>query len=167
MGRTSRHDHVKTILASFCRQAGISAEQEVKYIFDDSGDKPADILFPDWRHGRHTCVDITLVSPLTVANLPKSAKEGGGGSAIKAASASKRLKYEERCHAKGHDFTPFVIETTGGFGPEALAIMDRIGRVKADKEKLTSVEGIKRVRLSVGFVAMRNTASMIIRRSPR
>ena len=67
---------------------------------------------------------------------------------------------------KGHDFTPFVIETTGGFGSEALAIMDRIGRCKSQKENITTMDGIKRVRLAIGFASMRKTASMIIRRSP-
>ena len=86
------------------------------------------------------CVDLTIVSTLTVTNLLKTAKKEGGGSSILTAASLKRNNYEERCHEKGHDFTPFVIETTGGFGSEALAIMDRIGRCKSQKELLLWME---------------------------
>ena len=64
----------------------------------------------------------------------------------------------------GMMFTPFVMETTGGFGDKALKLIDRIGRRYVDMQNLTSEDGIQRVRKSISFAYQKRTAGMLIRR---
>ena len=70
-------------------------------------------------------LDLTVVNPGVQEYLPAAAIEGGGASAI--AEAAKRGKYTSTLSAHGIEstaFVPFVIETTGRFGPAALQFIE-------------------------------------------
>ena len=60
------------------------------------------------------------------------------------------------------NFTPVIVETTGGFGSDPLEFIDRLGRLKAVREKLDRLDGIKRIRQRSGIEIMRCTPAMII-----
>ena len=70
-------------------------------------------------------LDLTVINAGVHEYLPAAANEGGGASAI--AEAAKRARYTSTLSAHGIEptaFVPFVIETTGRFGPAALQFIE-------------------------------------------
>ena len=57
-----------------------------------------------------------------------SAASEDGSSAVEHAHNLKLRKYEERCAGEGITFLPMAVDTLGGWHPEALAIIKRLGR---------------------------------------
>ena len=69
------------------------------------------------------CVDVTIVNSL--CDIAEASKTPGYHS--ERAALLKRDKYERRCNGKNLLFTPFAMESIGGFGKECYELMDRIG----------------------------------------
>jgi hypothetical protein len=80
---------------------------------DDTGDKPADVLFASFSQGRDLCVDVTEVNPLIdIYNKMKQ----------------KNNRFAERCNAAGLNFMACAFETTGAICKDVTPLIDRIAR---------------------------------------
>jgi hypothetical protein len=71
---------------------------------DGTGDKPADVLFCSFYHGRDLCVDVTIVNPFT--DIHKKIRDPFLQSAV----THKRQHYAARCRAAGKLFAVCAFE---------------------------------------------------------
>ena len=67
-------------------------------------------------------VHVAITNPVALSNHPHLLA-GGPGRTAKYRESRKRAKYWDLDHTKYH-FVPFVIETTGAFGPSALRLCE-------------------------------------------
>jgi YD repeat-containing protein len=94
----SRHNALQDCLYSLGQQAGLSVQREPQNLLQDgSGDKPANVLFGSFYHGRDLCFDVTIVNPFT--DIHKKIR--GPDSFLQSAVTHKRQHYAARCSAAG------------------------------------------------------------------
>jgi len=80
-------------------------------VFDDSQERPADILISNDSTGLHLSVDVSLTSPHVASNNTNS----GVGNAAIAREKQKLDKYGTRLKESGITCAPMVMEHYGGF----------------------------------------------------
>ncbi len=91
-----------------------------------AGLRPADVLIHGWAGEQAVCLDVSVVNPLT-----PSALRLWPGSAVREAEARKIRQSDALCKQNGLLFIPVVMETYGGFGPEAMVMIRRLGKALA------------------------------------
>ena len=77
-------------------------------------------------------MDISIVSPVTLTALARPVLIPGSVSTDQ--ERRKNTLYFEKCRSNNVVFEPIVLETTGGFGLNAVKILNRIAAAKADGE---------------------------------
>jgi hypothetical protein len=68
---------------------------------------------------------VGVTSPLQAAQVRREAEQAGA--AIEARKKSKLNQYFKQCQAVGIEFVPLIVETLGGWDPEAVNHLIRIG----------------------------------------
>ncbi|KAL8263348.1 hypothetical protein R6Q59_024697 [Mikania micrantha] len=83
--------------------------------------RPVDILVFGWERGKHSCVDLTGVSPLV------GLRDTGfvAGQVVLKAESGKVAKHENACLENQNVFTPFAFDTFGFLAPEAVNFLNR------------------------------------------
>jgi hypothetical protein len=109
-GLTYRHDVVKGILGTICRESGHAVEVEKKNIFTGTQEKPGDLVLD-----QNTCIDVTIIEG-SIRTCPIE-------EAMDKAAENKHKKYSERCLEVNYNFKAFVMNTVGGFHKEALDLI--------------------------------------------
>ena len=99
--------------------------------------------------GRHILSDVAVVHPLGMAAV--SAKYGQLA-AVRMREEKKRKKYEHIAAARQFEQLPFVLETTGGFGPSAEKLIRALA--EAAEERLAVWPKTDVIRELLGSVAM-------------
>ena len=82
--------------------------------------RPADILLRNWAGGRDVAVDLTIVHPLQVGEIPWSAERAKGF--LRRKEAAKNQKYEDPCRQEGWGFLPMAFSTCATAGPKTISI---------------------------------------------
>ncbi|KAL6517045.1 hypothetical protein OROHE_018005 [Orobanche hederae] len=155
-----RHDHVRDTLYDVLWRAGISAKKEaaVKFLTNPlegrSTLRPADVLIFGWANGKHTCVDLTGVSPLVGIGHGTFTV---GQAALRAASG-KIAKHEKACIDNGHTFIPFAFDTFGFLAPEAVGLLKRVNVMTPGSREFI----FKRI----GFAIQKGLAAQLVARLP-
>ena len=122
------------------------------------------MLIPVWSSGKDTALDFTVVNPLQEALV--SAASEDGSSAVEHAHNLKLRKYEERCAGEGITFLPMAVDTLGGWHPEALAIIQRLGRQLARNVGKLDEEVVRHLRQRLGVLLVRDNVAMLCARTP-
>ncbi len=154
-----RHDLIRNTLANFCREALLSPTTEERGLLrEDVGNRPADIFIPDFN-GHGVCIDVTVVSSL---------KQDAQAPGVNAAQAedNKNQKYRDNCSKNGFHFIPFVIESLGGFGRQALTFLDKLAVMLAERKGMDVPKCATYLRRKINFVAIQATASVVACRLP-
>ena len=115
---TQRHNAALNLLCKFARSHGVLCRLEPK---DDSS------LVPDGEfHLPRTTVliDVSGTHPHCASYRDNAVRDSG--SAIVARESTKHAKYDAYAASAQADFVPFVLDTYGRLGDEALAFVDRI-----------------------------------------
>ncbi len=83
--------------------------------------RPADVYAPSWTHGQPAAFDLATTSPQWQETLSQSSL--GAGHAASQYEGQKRtyLGTEKDCRGQGILFVPMVAESSGGWGPSAIA----------------------------------------------
>ena len=68
-------------------------------------------------------IDVAVVNPLGLSYLDTTTREERG--AAKKMEQAKTHKYADRVHRTGALFFPFVLESTGAFGPQAEKFIEK------------------------------------------
>ena len=106
-----RHNKFRDVVAEIARECGCKTVVEASNIFDDSQERPADILISNEDTGLHLSVDVSLTSPHIASNNINS----GVGNAAIVRHKKKVDKYGARCKEAGLTCTPVILEHYGGY----------------------------------------------------
>jgi hypothetical protein len=127
-------------------------QSEVK---DGTGDKPADVLFGSFYHGRDLCVDVTIVNPFT--DIHKKIRDPD--SFLQSAVTHKRQHYAARCSAAGKLFAVCAFEVSGGiYLSEMKSVLKRIHRGISERSAISYVAAETRVHQRLSFTLQRSNA---------
>ena len=107
----ARHNHLRDIVANFCRRAHLSVRVEVGYGLarDHVNSRPADVLVQGWERGKPAAFDVTVASPLTPVTLNNASTSVGA--AAYAAELRKHVANDTRCQELGWTCIPLAVET--------------------------------------------------------
>ena len=110
-----------------------------------------------WSRMRRAFFDVTAFSPFARSNRGQSLAK-----LFKENELRKNREYKQRILQVEHgDFNPLVFATSGGMGPQATAVVKRLGKHLAEKQNLepSVVMGWLRCRLS--FALLRSTLVLL------
>ena len=111
-------------------------------VFDRVNERPADAFIPNFINDRDTCIDVSIVSSFT--DITNAARTSGFNA--KRAEELKRDKYEADLDQLQLTFSPFIMESLGGFGEACDPIISKIGRALADVDKITPSQAARRLK---------------------
>ena len=130
---TACHHAARNITSRFADAAGLNTTIEQPHLLpprpdDPSGSnlrRPADVYAPSWTHGQPAAFDLAITSPQRQETLSQASL--GAGHAASQYKGHKRthLGTEEDCRRQGILFVPLVAESSGGWGPSAMATFTR------------------------------------------
>ena len=121
--------------------------------------RPADILLQSGAP-RHTCVDITVVSPI-LANMPVHFRPGA---AAGCAEENKYRKHFDACNTAGFFFTAFAVDTFGVLAPDAVAFLYRLARLLETSQGIPSYLAKQLVFRRVSFAVQLGVARQLVAR---
>jgi hypothetical protein len=152
----TRHDAVKDALYRAVLLTGGQAMREVKGLDAKSDLRPdLQIVYP----GRHVLTDVAVVHSLgsrgrdEPANPTATAKDMEG---------RKRRKYTAIASRHDAELIHFVVETCGGFGPDAIALLDVISGAASEHLSLWSQEDAAKELLDSVAIAVQKGNAMTI-----
>ena len=172
-----RHNEVRSVLAKALDSAGFETGYEHSGGLDDER-KPGDIIAYNWKGTKHLLVDVSVVNPLAPTHRKHLRK--GPGQTAKHGETRKRAKYWDLDKDK-YEFHPFILESTGAFGPSALNLCATIKNITAMKSckvhpkpeanDAGEIESDNRTTAdpllaSISVIVQRHNAQMIIERQP-
>ena len=163
--RIARHNAIRDVLFNAAQSAALAPTKEVPNLLPGFNTCPADILLPNWCRGRPAALDVSVISPLQQLTLFEAASSPGH-----AFSVGVRRKLTSNlpfCRAAGVDFLPIVVETLGGWCPDAIATIRSIGRALG--QRLNSTDPIDMTKHIFGHLAIalwRGNAGLWMHRHP-
>jgi hypothetical protein len=130
-GQIYPHDEVKFVLAHLMRQSGATSTvplTEVLVQLRSGGEWYADIQYMDQFTGQTFVIDVSIVNTDSASEVRR-----GGGATGSVDEALRRREREKRALPAARDiidqegpqtcFNPFVMSSSGGFGPAARAFL--------------------------------------------
>lgn len=144
-GRHARHNQVNDLLCRAFVNTGTLATREPHSLCTSGGKRPDGVTQVPWKRGRCLAWDVTC--PNTFAQSHVHASSTLAGSAASVAEANKTAKYADI--VAGVDFVPFVIETSGVWGEQAMTLVNEVGRRLAEVSHELRSTTFLRQRLSV------------------
>ena len=124
-GRHPRHAAINMLLQRALASARVPSHLEPPGILRADGKRPDGASVTPWKRGRILVWDATCPDTFAPSHVALAAREACAV-AIKA-EKQKSQKYSHLCTT--HYFSPFAVETSGAFGPEALSLLSDIGRL--------------------------------------
>ena len=178
--RTVRHNAIRNVTYSGCREAGINAELEKAGLLpprpngeeltstnrsDVRGRRPADIWIPQGFDGQGGAVDFAVTSGLRADRLAAAATDPLSIGAAYEDYKRRYLDTQTQCHQRGFHFLPFIAEAHGGglaIGARRIvAFIAKSGAARSGEELEVESVGLLR-RISIAL--HRENARAILRR---
>ncbi len=168
----SRHDSIAISISDLSRKAGYSPtlNAPVQCLGENSAGsfragRPADILVVAGDSFNSTCIDVTVVSPLTSA---KSTTNYGTvpGTLVKYAAKNKNKKYLAGCEAAGRGFLPFALDTCGLLDAQGWRFLCRLGSRIAERDQSTFSDAISSCYRRISFALQKNLARQLVSSQP-
>ena len=157
VGRTYRHNRVRDTIFAIATKAGFSGEKEPLHLLPSQPTlRPADVLLHDWANSRSLCLDVAVANPLTRSALPRASSVIG--SASLSLARAKRIKYEPLCSAEDLLFSPFVMETYGGFGSDARNILHDLAIAFSAKTEMDLPSAANSIATRLSFACLKALA---------
>ena len=130
--------------------------------------RPADVYAPSWFHGQPAALDLAITSPQRQDVLNQASRETGHAAVAYESRKRSHLRTEEECREQGILFVPLVAESSGGWGPSALAAFRKMARRAAGRSGLsTPAQAVLPRFLEQLSVAIRGAkARAVLRRAP-
>jgi hypothetical protein len=128
------HDLIKNHLHACLNSIGSPNFVEPSGAFASSGTmKRPDIAAID-LDGRAVMIDVAVIDHTATSYCQAAARTPGG--AILGKELAKTRIYNDLCRAEGAEFSPFVLDQGGAWGPAARALFDRIVHAGAVTNRL-------------------------------
>ena len=124
--RIARHNAIRNVLFSAAQYAALAPTKEAPSLVPGSLSRPADILLPQWSHGRPAALDVSVISPLQHLTLTGAAS--APGYALRVRVRRKMPSNLPACRSAGVDFLPIAVKTLVGWCPDAITTICSIGQ---------------------------------------
>ena len=163
----SRHNSFKDAIYETARQALLSPTREERFLLAQQGrelERPGDVVIPNWTAGQDTACDITVISSLQAAQVKKAAEEAG--SALDHRFNTKMSKYFDACKTQGLHFQPLVVECLGGWHPQAITALKKLGRQLGRQIGREEEETTRHLFQRLSVLLMKSNSSLILSRTP-
>jgi hypothetical protein len=152
----TRHNAVKDALYRAVLLTGGQAVREVTGLQKKSKIRPdLQIVYP----GRHVLTDVAVVHPLGVYGCQRPENSTA---AAKNVAGEKRRKYAAIASRHDAELIPFVVETCGGLGQDAIALLDVISGAASEHLSLWSQEDAAKELLSSVAIAVQKGNAMAV-----
>ena len=155
----NRHREICLKLLQLLKRAGIVAVDEAKGVFDDSAERPADILIPVSENGASQAVDVTVVHSCNSSS--RAAALHDPEHVMKTAVQKKYAHYREKCAALGIKFTPFAVDVYGQLHSESIRILERIAQFMAANSGEEFQETLRGIKVEIQATLHKQVAQMI------
>ena len=159
--REARHNAVNDVLTRAIRQLGIAVRVEPQHLHSNDEIRPDGVTLTPWSVGKSLVWDVSIRNTFAAsyAGLARTV----GGVAAKA-ERDKCAHYEALVEEGGYIMKPFVTETSGVWGKEALLLSKEVG----DRLRLATGEkrSVEFLRQRVALEVQRGSAQMILRTLP-
>jgi hypothetical protein len=109
----SRHNYLRDILWRLSVESNYNARIEEKDLIENSNQRPGDVFYSGWSTARDLCVDISVVDGF-------GSSSSSSKSNLDTRANQKIKKYKDKCQEVNVDFTPFVLDSVGGFHDLAM-----------------------------------------------
>ena len=162
---TARHNALRDECHFRCLAVGFQAEKEQPGLLqDDPRRRPGDIFLPAWPGGAAVALDFAVTCPLQ-ANTRQAAADRP----LVAAMAYEAAKLADRdtaarCVAQGIKLIPMVVETFGGWGPAARAVLGTLAHTTAQSTGIPHSIATCQLYEALGVRLQRANARAIISR---
>ena len=123
--RIARHNNFRDVLFNAAQSAALGPKKEALGLVPNSGARPADILLPNWSHVRQAALDVAVISPLQQLTVAEAAVIPDH--ALEVCVSRKLSANLPSCRDAGVECVPMVVEAQGGWAPEAIGTIRRIG----------------------------------------
>ena len=154
-----RHDRIRDKIYREAQTASMNPQKEMPGLIPGSLSRPADVYVEHWVDGRKVAFDVSVTSPTQEAILFQAADRPAA--AIDARKASKNRAHLSDCRAQGIHFQPLVVETFGGWCPEAISYLKEIARLNARRWGRDSALEIKYLFQRLSISLQRGNAALI------
>ena len=158
----ARHEMVASGLCQIAIAAGFTAQLNAKVTCLGNSNRgaihnfrPADVLINE-NTGRHTCIDVTVVSPMCTSNA-----RFAPGRLVSEKADSKITKHAEACEQAGFDFLPFAIDVCGIMDSRALALLSRLAQAYAAASGLATSHSKSICRRRISMCLQRGIAAQL------
>ena len=165
--RIARHDGLRDVLYISAKQAGLAPRREERSLLSQQGwemERPGDIVIPNWRSGRDAALDISVISPMQAVVVRRAARESGAAEHIR--FNQKMRRYHDACQEAGIDFVPLPVSTMGGWHPEAVKVISKVGSALASTTGREKEEVTRHLFQRLAVQLVRGNVSLILSRIP-
>ena len=164
--RHSRHEILVRALCDFAQVAGFHPvmNAKVQCLGEASTGvhyfRPADLLISGDNHQR-SCVDVTIVSPLSMAKISHPDGKKLGHIVVEAAAAKIR-KHEAACALAGKGFIPFAADVCGLIDKVAFNLLNRLASSYAALQSKPYSYGLEICKRRLSFAIQLGIARQLI-----
>ena len=162
--RISRHNHLRDALYNTASQACLGPTREDRALIPGSEARPADVLIPNWTHGKDTALDVTVVNPLQAALLNQAATTPGH--ALSTRHREKMSKHGEACRSAGMEFIPMPMETMGGWHEQKVGQVKKLGSALARQTGQDDSEAIRHLAQRLSILLVKGNSALLLNRLP-
>jgi len=156
----ARHNQINDVLSRALIQAGVPNRKEPMGLSPTSNIRPDGLTVMPWSSGKSLIWDVTVHNTYADSYVQRSSRDMGF--VARDAEKLKRFHYFELFDR--YIFVPFVIETSGFWGAEALEFTRQIG------ERISQISGDVRatsfLRQRVAIEAVRGTSQLMLQGMP-
>ena len=125
--RIARHNNIRDVLYNAAQSAALVPRKEALGVVPNSSARPADILLHNWCGGRQAALDVTVISSLQQLTVSEAAVTPGY--ALEVGTRRKFAANLPSCRAAGIECVPMVVEALGGWAPDSISTIRRIGDI--------------------------------------
>ena len=125
--RIARHNNIRDVLFNAAQSADLGPRKEALGVVPNSSARPADILLHNWCGGRQAALDVTVISSLQQLTVSEAAVTPGY--ALEVGTRRKFAANVPSCRVAGIECVPMVVEALGGWPPDSISTIRRIGDI--------------------------------------
>lgn len=158
--RGGRHDRLRDQILKEAQRAGLNPKKELPGLIPGTQARPADVFVEEWIDGRKVAFDVSVVSPTQDAIIDRAAEHPAA--AIEMRKSEKIRRHAAGCRATGIYFRPIVVETFGGWDPDAAKDLKAIATQAAPRKGLSNSIEIKQFFQRLSVALQRGNSTLLL-----
>ena len=139
---------------------GFNPKKEMPALIPGSQSRPADVFVEEWIDGRKVAFDVSVTSPTQDATIDRAAVNAAH--AIEMRKTEKNRKHYDNCRAAGLHFEALVVETFGGWDPDAVKLLKSFAIQCAPRRGISPALEIKQFFQRLSMSLQRGNATLLL-----